>query len=202
VPSPTNPALSVSVLNPTTTPAIAITANGNTSQLIRGDGSLAAIPTAPTIYKSTTDQLPVTGVTTNTKVIGVLIPANTVTVGTIVEIKARAGKTGGAGITTLRVYANSADSIVSPAPTLLTTTALASIVQNYIGIDRSAIVKSAIVTQTAQANASIPSDAAAGTASLTNSNIDWTVDQYIIFAIQNGSIADSTTLSYYQIEIK
>jgi hypothetical protein len=85
---------------------------------------------------------------------------------------------------------------------LLITTALVSIAQNYIGIDRSAIVKSAIVTQTAQANASIPSDAAAGSANLTNSNIDWTVDQYIIFAIQNGSIADATILSYYQIEIK
>jgi hypothetical protein len=202
VPSPSSPALSVSVLNPTTTPAIAITANGNTSQLIRGDGSLAAIPTAPTIYKSTTDQLPVTGVTTNTKVVGVLIPANTVTVGAIIEIKARAGKTGGAGITTLRVYANSADSIVSPAPTLLITAALPANSSTYIGIDRSAIVKSAIVTQTAQANASIPTDAAVGTASLTNSNIDWTVNQYIIFALQNASIADSTTLSYYQIEIK
>ena len=202
VPSPASPALSVSVLNPTTTPAISITANGNTSQLIRGDGSLAAIPTAPTIYKSTSDQLPVTGVTTNTKVVSVLIPANTVTVGAIVEIKARAGKTGGAGISTLRVYANTADSIVSPAPTLLITAALPANSSTYIGIDRSAIVKSAIVTQTAQANASIPTDAAVGTASLTNSNIDWTVNQYIIFALQNASIADSTTLSYYQIEIK
>jgi hypothetical protein len=44
VPSPASPALSVNVSNPTTTPAIAITANGTTGQYIRGDGSLAAIP--------------------------------------------------------------------------------------------------------------------------------------------------------------
>jgi hypothetical protein len=44
VPSPTSPALSVNVSNPTTTPAIAITANGTTSQYFRGDGSLAAFP--------------------------------------------------------------------------------------------------------------------------------------------------------------
>jgi YVTN family beta-propeller protein len=44
VPSPTSPALSVNVTNPTTTPAIAITANGTTSQYIRGDGSLATLP--------------------------------------------------------------------------------------------------------------------------------------------------------------
>jgi len=178
------------------------TPSGTIAQYVRGDGSLATFPTLPTIYKSTTDQTAVTGVTTNTKVIGVLIPANTVTVGAIIEIKARAGKTGGAGISTLRVYANTADSIVSPAPTLLITAALPANSTNYIGINRSAIVKSAIVTQTAQANASIPNDAVVGTANLTNSNIDWTVDQYIIFAIQNAANGDSTVLSYYEIEIK
>jgi len=204
VPSPASPALSVAVSNPTTTPAIAITANGTTSQYVRGDGSLATFPTIPaiTIYKNTTDQAAVTGTTANTKVVSVLIPANTITVGNIIEIKARAGKTGGAGITTLRVYVNTADSIVTPAPTLLTTTALASIAQNYIGIDRSAIVKTATNTQTAAATVTIPSDAAAGTAALTNSNVDWTQNQYIIFALQNGAAGDSTVLSYYQIEIK
>jgi hypothetical protein len=178
------------------------TPSGTTSQYVRGDGSLATFPTVPLIYKDLNNQTAVTGNTNNNKVVSVLIPANTITVGNIIEIKARAGKTGAAGISTLRVYANTADSIVSPAPTLLTTTALASIGTNYIGIDRTAIVKSATITQTAQANASIPTDAAVGTASLTNSNIDWTVNQYIIFAIQNGANGDSTVLSYYQIEIK
>jgi hypothetical protein len=178
------------------------TPTGTTSQYVRGDGTLATFPTVPLIYKDLNNQTAVTGTTTNTKVVSVLIPANTITVGNIIEIKARAGKTGAAGITTLRVYANTADSIVSPAPTLLTTTALASIATNYIGIDRTAIVKSATITQTAQANASIPTDAAIGTASLTNSNIDWTVNQYLIFALQNGAAGDSTVLSYYQIEIK
>jgi hypothetical protein len=44
VPSPASPALSVNVSNPTTTPAIAITANGTTAQYVRGDASLAALP--------------------------------------------------------------------------------------------------------------------------------------------------------------
>jgi hypothetical protein len=44
VPSPVSPALSVAVTNPTTTPAISITANGTTAQYVRGDGSLAALP--------------------------------------------------------------------------------------------------------------------------------------------------------------
>jgi hypothetical protein len=46
VPSPTNPAFSVAVPNPTTTPSIDITANGIVSQYIRGDGSLANFPSS------------------------------------------------------------------------------------------------------------------------------------------------------------
>jgi len=45
VPSPATPALSVSVTNPTTTPAIAITANGTSSQYIDGTGALQTTPT-------------------------------------------------------------------------------------------------------------------------------------------------------------
>jgi hypothetical protein len=178
------------------------TPSGTTAQYVRGDGSLATFPSLPLIYKDVNNQTAVTGNTNNNKVVSVLIPANTITVGAIVEIKARVGKTGGAGITTLRVYANTADSIVTPAPTLIITSATASIGQVYNGMDRSAIVKSATVTQTAQANASIQTDASVGNATLTNSNIDWTVNQYLIFAIQNGANGDSTVLSYYQIEIK
>jgi len=53
VPTPVNPAFSVSVPNPTTTPSVNITANGSIGQYIRGDGSLATFPSvaAPaTIY--------------------------------------------------------------------------------------------------------------------------------------------------------
>jgi len=49
VPSPASPAFSVAVTNPTTTPAIAITANGTSSQVIAGDGSLASIASISTV---------------------------------------------------------------------------------------------------------------------------------------------------------
>jgi len=45
VPSPSNPAFSVSVPNPTTTPSVDIVALGNATQYIAGDGSLATLPT-------------------------------------------------------------------------------------------------------------------------------------------------------------
>jgi len=64
VPSPTTPALSVTVTNPTTTPAIAITANGTTGQYVRGDGSLATFPTIPVV----TGFVPYTGATTDVNI--------------------------------------------------------------------------------------------------------------------------------------
>jgi hypothetical protein len=179
------------------------TPSGTTSQYVRGDGSLATFPTLPLLYKDLNNQAAVTGVTTNTKVVSVLIPANTITVGAIINFKCRLGKTGGSGFMTLRIYANTADSIVTPAPTLLMSSSTNNINQTYQAIDRNAIVKSATVTQTLQSIATtVQNDAVVVQASLTNSNIDWTVNQYIIFAIQNGAAGDSTVLSYYQIEIK
>ena len=154
----------------------------------------------PLIYKNTTDQTAVTGVTTNVKVVSQLIPANTFATGDIIQIKSRIGKTGVGGLVTLRSYINTADSLTSPAPILITTATTANVNQNYMGIDRSAIIKSSTITQTANAASSILLDASSLQGALTNSNINWTVDQYIIFAIQNNAAGDSTVLSYYQIE--
>jgi hypothetical protein len=154
----------------------------------------------PLSYKNTTDQAAVTGVTTNVKVVSQLIPANTFAVGDIIQIKARVSKTGTNGITTLRSYINTADSITSPAPILITTSATLNNSQNYIGIDRNLVIKSTIISQTANAPSSIFTDATSLNGTLTNSNIDWSVNQYIIFAIQNVSAVDSTILSYFQIQ--
>jgi hypothetical protein len=151
-------------------------------------------------FRSTTNQTAVTGNTNNNRVISFLVPANTLPVGAIGTVKPRASKTGTAGITTFRMYANTADSITSPAPTLLMTIATTAGTQPYLGGFRDIAIKSATVTQTAQANTSIPSDAVVGNASLTNSNIDWTVDQYLIVAIQNQVSGDSTVLSFIDIE--
>ena len=151
-------------------------------------------------FRSTTNQTAVTGNTNNNRVISFLVPANTIPVGAIGTVKPRLSKTGTAGITTFRLYANTADSITSPAPTLLMTIATGAGTQPYLGGFRDIAIKSATVTQTAQANTSIPSDAVVGNASLTNSNIDWTVDQYLIVAIQNQVSGDSTVLSFIDIE--
>ena len=101
---------------------------------------------------------------------------------------------------TLRVYINTADSLTVPAATLISTSTTTANTQINFGIDKNAVIKSATVTQTMNAASSaIFQDPQTSNAALTNSNIDWTVNQYIIFAIQNGAAGDSTVMSYFQI---
>jgi hypothetical protein len=47
VPNPINPAFSVNVPNPTTTPSVNITANGNSTQYVDGTGALRTFPIVP-----------------------------------------------------------------------------------------------------------------------------------------------------------
>jgi hypothetical protein len=128
------------------------------------------------------------------------VPANTFATGDIIQIKARLSKVGVAGLMTLRVYVNTADSLTVPAATLISTTVTASNAQVNFAIDKSAAIKSATVTQTQTAtNSALYQDPQTATTALTNSNIDWTVNQYIIFAIQNGAAGDSTVMTNFQI---
>jgi len=65
VPAPTSPAFSVAVTNPTTTPSVNITANGTTSQYVRGDGSLETFPNIPPFLPHITEVMVTTTATTN-----------------------------------------------------------------------------------------------------------------------------------------
>jgi hypothetical protein len=65
VPAPTSPAFSVAVTNPTTTPSVNITANGTTSQYVRGDGSLETFPNIPPFLPYITEVMVTTTATTN-----------------------------------------------------------------------------------------------------------------------------------------
>jgi hypothetical protein len=151
-------------------------------------------------YKSVIDTSAVTGTLLNTKVFGQLVPANTFAVGDIIQIRARISKTGTAGLTTIRIYINTADSLTVPAATLISTSQSAANAQINFGIEKNSVIKSATVTQNNSAITSgLFQEPQTSTAALTNSNIDWTVDQYIIFAIQNAAIGDSTVMSYFQI---
>jgi hypothetical protein len=151
------------------------------------------------IYKNLNNQAAVVGTTANTKVVSQLVPANTFAVGDIIEIKSRFGKTISTGLTTLRMYINTADSLTVPAATLIATSTTAAGANNYLGTERQVLIKSLTVTQSINAASNLFSDLGNFNGVQTNSNIDWTVNQYIIFAIQNAVITDSTVISYFQI---
>ena len=198
VPSPASPALSVAVTNPTTTPAIAITANGTTAQYFRGDGSLATFPTSiPVIYKSTTDGTGITGIAGEQISSSQLIPANTFTVGDIVRVTWRVTKTGTLTSITCKLYANTSVSLTGALQ-------LGQIVPGFTnsnsnGFQRHLIIKAANNTQTIGV-ASTFTDYNTLTA-VSTSNIDWTVNQYIIFMCQLSSAsADVVRTSFYLIE--
>lgn len=143
-------------------------------------------------YDLTTDQTAVTGTTANTYVNSFLIPANTVSVGQIWELKYRARKTGTGGVTTLRVYANTSAAIGGTLIAVYQTTNTAL----GITIFRNLVVKTA--TNTEVMNTGISNqllDYLNSTTAYSALNIDWTIQQYIVFAIQNANNGDSTVVS-------
>jgi len=142
-----------------------------------------------------------TGTTTNTIVQSVLIPANTYTVGDIVRISVRSFKTGNGGIATLRFYANTSVSL-SGAVTIAQLRQI-SAVTGMIAGNRNLSITSATTIDVGEPSATgIISDelSLSNLGFVTNMNINWAVDQYIIFSIQLGSVTDSATFNHYIIE--
>jgi hypothetical protein len=155
--------------------------------------SSASISSLKPIFK-VTDFTASTGVTTNDLTGSIIVPANTVTVppaGNVVEITARAVKTGTNGTVTIRVYANTTNSL--SGATLLASSPAAAAANLYVQLSRTAFIgKSPVGTKILQAGGQAYSDDTAFTGAEATAAVDWTVDQYIILAVQNGSTLDST----------
>jgi len=148
-------------------------------------------------FISTTDGANVTGVTVVTKSASVLIPANTVKVGDTVFIRTRGRKVGTNAISAQSIYINTLDLIGGLNVTLnaIPNTSL------YSQISRTLVVKSATVTETISINTGGVDDDATTSNAVSNWNIDWTKDQYILFGFTNISAADATRTSYYEVTI-
>ena len=148
-------------------------------------------------FISTTDGANVTGVTVVTKSTSVLIPANTVEVGDTIFIRTRDRKVGTAAIAAQSIYINTTDAIGGLNVTLhsIPQTSL------YSQISRTFAVKSTTVTETIGINTGGVDDDATSSNAVSNWNIDWTRDQYILFGFTNISSADATRTSYYEITV-
>lgn len=147
------------------------------------------------VYKDTTDSVAITGTTTNTLVKSIQINGNTFTTSDIFQFFARVEKTGAAGNVTVRMYVNTSASL--SGATLLGTATAAGIGQNMY---RTPLIKSATDTRILSPTQSVSMDDAASlTVANSSLNIDWTITQYLIVAIQNGNTADSSVCTYTQV---
>ena len=128
----------------------------------------------------------------------VLIPANTVKVGDILNIRVRLRKTGTAGTVILRFYVNTSVAI-GGATVGTSTTAGATTLFNQM--TRVLAVKSATSTENFQGGGAATIDDTVFTGGASTNNIDWTITQYLVVAIQNGNTADSSLSSFIHIQI-
>jgi hypothetical protein len=147
---------------------------------------------------TTTDGTAVTGTTTSTLTSSILIPANTVAVGDILNFRVRTRKTGTAGTHIIRAYVNTTSSV---GGSLVATSATVANTNTYAQISRVLAVKSSNNTEGfASAVGVFFDDTQTGT-TVTSSNIDWTQNQYLIVAVQNASTADTSRSSFIHVQI-
>lgn len=143
------------------------------------------------IYRDFTTSAALTGTTSITLINSALIPANTVAVNDEVEIKARAQRNTTTGTATHYLYFNTSASL--SGATLIGSVAGAG---GYFATVRTFFVKSSTDSEISNSALGIASsDAATGgaTTSVSNFNITWTSDVYIIQAFANAAVGNSTT---------
>ena len=150
-------------------------------------------------YKNTTDGAASSGIL-NTFSSSVLVPANSVALGNVLEFKLRGRKTGGNAVYTIRLYANTTNNL-SGSPVLLATYTGTLTQALALQMTRTAAVKNA-TTNTEMLLATttnLPNDNTNTTFSAIA--VDWTTDKYIIGAVQNANATDSSLISLISMTI-
>ena len=151
----------------------------------------------PIINKiKTTDGTAVTGTTANTYTDSVLIPANTVAVGDVITFRNRVRKTGTAGSLSVRAYVNTSGAIGGAYVAISSNAATT----RYSQMVRQLVVKSSTSTESFPTAGVFTDDTLTGTV-VVSSNIDWTIDQYLVISVQNASASDSTISSFIHVQI-
>lgn len=153
------------------------------------------------ITKITADGISVSSSATEEKSSSYLIPANVVIAGDILEMFCRTDRTVNGGATyTVKIYSNTSDTLIGAQ--LLATYTTAVTTAFSIDLGRIFVVKSSTVTQ--GLNNSQSNNLryfASPTTAFTETNIDWTVDQYIIVSLTNNG-AGQTVLSKGMLILK
>lgn len=178
----------------------AVEVQSNKQDSLAADGTGAKYPTVDAVnaefekglkilHSDFTVSSTLTGTTSITLINSALIPANSVSVGDLIEIMARAQRDTTTGTATNYVYINTSNTLAGA--TLVGTQSSAS---GYFSILRNLFVRSASDTETLLSTASSSNDISATiVTSISSLNIDWTVNQYIIQAFANAAVGNNTT---------
>ena len=143
------------------------------------------------VSKDITDSTALTGTTAITLMKSILIPANTFATGDVVKILNRAVRSTATGNANNLFYLNTTNTLTGA--TLLATQTSASI---FFGLERSIYIKSATNSETiVPTTSSSGSEVGVSALGVSNLNINWTVNQYIIGAFQNAAVGNSTVMS-------
>ena len=166
----------------------------STSLLGSGNITIASLG----VYKSTTDGAASSG-TAITLSQSVLVPANSVVAGNVIEFKLRGRKTGTGNQFIIRLYANSANNLTGAV--LLATMISPLTTASSLQIIRTGAVKN-VTTNTEMLLASTTNM----TFDYQNTTfsaiaIDWTTDKYIIGSVQNINAADSSLISLISMTV-
>lgn len=134
-----------------------------------------------------------TGNTNNTLVYSKLIDANKVETGDGIQFSTKFTKPSGSlANLTVRIYVNTTASL--SGATLLATYLTTNLNGRFFLVERTANVDGATTNFVAAGSSALTDSATVSVNVPSEITIDWTVDQYIIVAIQLGNAADSTTL--------
>jgi hypothetical protein len=134
------------------------------------------------------DGILVTGNIDVTKTLSVLIPANTFAVGDAFRFVVRMIKISGSGISVMRAALNTTDDILGS--TVISQSTMVS-ADRFAQHERTVFIKSSTVTQTIGTTSSLYTDNTAVSV-LGTSNINWTVDQWLILTLQNTVLGEQT----------
>ena len=146
--------------------------------------------------QSTTDSSVVNGTTSETICVDVSIPADTYSVGDIVELLFRFKKTTTDSFSTIRVYVNTSVSLTGATQIA---TAFAFRFDYYSQVRRHLIIKASDDTELINNGADGNDDTIQWQDTPSNLDIDWSVQQYLLITIQNDASSESSRISFYRL---
>lgn len=142
------------------------------------------------VFKDLSISSALTGTTATTLIKSILIPANTIKVNDIVNIIVRSLRSTATGTVSQYLYYNTSASLTGA--TLMATQTAA---MGFSSLQRNLFIRASNDSETIDSTFSVSTDVGLISTStvVSNLNIDWTQNVYIIQAYKNAAVGDSTT---------